>query len=129
MAEERARKREDLLRATEAAFSRLADKIAHRRGPKGKDKIARAVGRIENRYKLAKHFDIAVAEDGFTVHRNQARIAAEARLDGFYVIRTSLAENVLAADNVVGAYKGLARVERAFRSLKTVDLQVHPIHH
>jgi hypothetical protein len=129
LAEERARKREDLLRATEAALSKLADKIAHGRGPTGRDKIARAVGRIENRYKLAKHFDIAIAEDGFTVQRNQARLASEARLDGFYVIRTSLEENALAADNVVGAHKGLARVERAFRSLKTVDLHVRPIHH
>jgi hypothetical protein len=129
LAEERARKREDLLRATETAFGQLVDKIAHGRRPRGQDKIARVVGRLENRYKLAKHFDIAIAEDGFTVHRNQARIAEEARLDGFYVIRTSLEANVLAADNVVGAYKSLARVERAFRSLKTVDLHLRPIHH
>ena len=129
MAEERARKRADLLRATEAILAKLADQIAHGRGPKGKDKIARAVGRIENRYKLAKHFDIAIAEEGFSFHQNQARIAEEARLDGFYVIRTSLEDKALPADNVVGAYKGLARVERAFRSLKTVDLHVRPIHH
>src|SRR5215472_14679249 len=117
LAAERSRKREDLLRATETAFGQL------------KDKIARAAGRIENRYKLAKHFDIAIAADGFSFHRNQARIAAEARLDGLYVIRTSLEANALAADNVVGAYKSLARVERAFRSLKTVDLHIRPIHH
>src|SRR5713226_6481249 len=129
LAEERARKREDLLRATEAAFIKLADQIARGTGPAGKDKIARAVGRIENRYKLAKHFDLAIAEDGFTFCRNQARIADEARLDGFYVIRTSVEDKALAADNVVGAYKSLARVERAFRSLKTVDLHPRPIHH
>jgi hypothetical protein len=76
LAAERARKREDLLHATEAAFTKLADQIARGTGPKGQDKIARAVGRIENRYKLAKLFDIAVAEDGFTVARNPARIAA-----------------------------------------------------
>src|SRR5271170_3753284 len=122
VAEERARKREDLLQATEAALTKLADQIARGTGPKGQDKIARAVGRIENRYKLAKLFDITVNEDGFTFGRNPARIAAEARLDGFYVIRTSLESNALAADNVVGAYKGLARVERAFRSLKTVEI-------
>ena len=122
-------KREDLLRATEAALTKLADQIARGTGAKRQDKIARAVGRIENRYKLAKHFDIAVAEDGFTFARNQTRIAAEARLDGFYVIRTSVETATLAADNVVGAYKGLARVERAFRSLKTVDLHLRPIHH
>jgi hypothetical protein len=100
-----------------------------RRRPRGQDKIARAVGRIENRYKLAKLFDIAVGEDGFTFARNPDRSAAEARLDGFYVIRTSVEDNALATDNVVGAYKGLARVERAFRSLKTVDLYIRPIHH
>jgi transposase len=117
------------LQATEAALGKLADRIACGTGPRGQDKIARAVGRIENRYKLAKLFDIAVGEDGFTFARNPDRIAAEARLDGFYVIRTSVEDNALATDNVVGAYKGLARVARAFRSLKTVDLHIRPIHH
>jgi Transposase DDE domain len=129
LAEERARKREDLLQATEAALAKLADQLARGTGGKGQDKIARAVGRIENRYKLAKLFDIAVGEDGFTFARNPDRIAAEARLDGFYVIRTNVEDKALAADDVVGAYKGLARVERAFRSLKTVDLHIRPIHH
>ena len=129
LAAERARKREDLLQATEAALRKLADQIARGSGPAGQDKIARAVGRIENRYKLAKLFDLAIAEDGFTFRRNPARVADEARLDGFYVIRTSVENNVLAANNVVGAYKSLARVERAFRSLKTVDLHLRPIHH
>jgi hypothetical protein len=129
LAEERARKRVDLLQATEVALAKLADQIARGTGPKGQDRIARAVGRIENRYKLAKLFDITVVEDGFTFARNPARVAAEARLDGFYVIRTSLEDKALAADRVVGAYKDLARVERAFRSLKTVDLHIRPIHH
>ena len=129
LAEERARKREDLLRATEAALTKLADQIARGTSPKGQDKIARAVGRIENRYKLAKLFDITVAEDRLTFARNPDRIAAEARLDGFYVIRTSVEDKILAADQVVGAYKSLARVERAFRSLKTVDLHLRPIYH
>jgi hypothetical protein len=129
LAEERTRKREDLLHATEAALTKLADQIARGTGPTGQDKIARGVGRIENRYKLAKLFDITVAEDGFTFGRNHARIADEARLDGFYVIRTSVEDKALAAENVVGAYQSLARVERAFRSLKTVDLHLRPIHH
>jgi hypothetical protein len=129
LAEERARKREDLLQATEAALAKLADQIARGTGPKRQDKIGRAIGRIENRDKLAKLFDIAVAEDGFTFGRNQAHIAQEARLDGFYVIRTSVEDKALAAESVVGAYKSLARVERAFRSLKTVDLHLRPIHH
>jgi hypothetical protein len=103
--------------------------IARGTGPKGGDKIARAVGRIENRYKLAKLFDISIAEDGFRFARNPARIVAEARLDGFYVIRTSVEDKALAAERVVGAYKDLAHVERAFRSLKTVDLHLRPIHH
>jgi hypothetical protein len=126
LAEERARKREDLLQATELALGKLAAQIARGTGPRGPDHIARAVGRIENRYKL---FDLAVAEDGFSFARNPARIAAEARLDGFYIIRTSVADNALAADRVVGAYKDLAHVERAFRSLKTVDLHLRPIYH
>ena len=129
LAEERARKREDLLQATETALTKLADQIARGTGPKGGDKLARAVGRIENRYKLAKLFDITVSADRFTFARNPDRIAAEARLDGFYVIRTSVEDKALAADQVVGAYKGLARVERIFRSLKTVDLHIRPIHH
>jgi transposase len=129
LAEERARKREDLLQATEAALAKLADQIARGTGPKGTDRIARAIGRIENRYKLAKLFDITVGEYGFTFARSPVRIAEEARLDGFYVIRTSVADKTLAAESVVGAYKSLARVERAFRSLKTVDLHLRPIHH
>jgi hypothetical protein len=121
LAEERPRKRADLLRATGAALTKLADKTAG--GDQRKANIARAVSCIENRYKLAKHFDIAVTEDGFSFHRNQARInqaapdressAAEAQLNGFYVLRTSLGDKALAADDVVGAYNGLARVERA----------------
>jgi hypothetical protein len=77
--------------------------------------------RSSARYELAKLFDIAVTEDGFTFGRNPARIADEARLHGFYVIRTSVETGTLAADNVVGAYKGLARVERAFRSHEAKD--------
>jgi transposase len=129
LAEERARKREDLLQATEAALAKLADQIARGTGPRGTDRIARAIGRIENRYKLAKLFDITVGEDGFTFARNPVRVAKEARLDGFYVIRTNVEDKALAAESMVGAYKSLARVERAFRSLKTVDLHLRPIHH
>jgi hypothetical protein len=110
-------------------LTKLADQIARGTGPTGQDQIGRAVGRLENRHKLAKLLDIAVGEDGFTFGRNPAHITAEARLDGFYVIRTSLEDQALSADNVVGAYKSLARVERAFRSLKTVDLHLRPIHH
>ena len=110
-------------------MAKLADQIARGTGPKGTDRIARAIGRIENRYKLAKLFDITVGEFGFTFARSPVRIAAEARLDGFYVIRTSVEDKTLPAESVVGAYKSLARVERAFRSLKTVDLHLRPIHH
>src|SRR2546423_12563808 len=83
LAEERARKREDLLRATEAALAQLADQIARGIGPKGTDRIARAVGRIENRYKLAKLFEMTVCEYGFTFGRSPVRSAADARVHGF----------------------------------------------
>src|SRR6266403_326946 len=129
LAADRARKREDLLQATEAALAKLADQIARGTSPKGTDRIARAIGRLENRYKLAKLFDITVGEYGFTFARSPVRIAEEARLDGFYVIRTSVEDKPLAAESVVGAYKSLARVERALRILKTVDLHLRPIHH
>jgi hypothetical protein len=81
----------------EAALAKLAERIAAGTGPKGQDKIARAVGRIENRYMLAKLFDIAIAAEGFTFARNPQHIASETRLDGFYVIRTSVETNAFAS--------------------------------
>ena len=81
------------------------------------------------RFKMAKHFEIAITDTSFTYARKDEAIAAEARLDGIYVLRTSVPESVLGAEDTVRAYKDLAKVERAFRCLKTVDLHVRPIHH
>ena len=130
LAEERSRKREDLLKATE---KKLDDIVAATRRPKrklsGKDKIALRVGKHINRYKMAKHFELEIAEDSFSYRRKTENIEQEAALDGLYVIRTGVSEEDLSAESTVRAYKSLSCVERAFRSLKTVDLKVRPIHH
>jgi hypothetical protein len=130
LADERARKRQDLLAATEKKLAAIAARV-HRakRALRGKDKIALAIGRVIDRYKMAKHFDLNIADDRFTFARNTAKIAAEAALDGVYVVRTTVAEEVLDQTATVTAYKQLSTAERAFRSLKTVDLEVRPIFH
>ena len=130
LAVERARKREALLRATESDLDEI--RKATRRDKRrlaGKDKIGLRVGKVIGRHKVAKHFDLEIADDGFAWRRNAERIAEEAALDGLYVVRTSLPERELGAEDTVRAYKGLSRIERAFRSVKTVDLKVRPIHH
>lgn len=130
LAGERARKRQDLLAATEADLRKVAAKVNRRRQPlRGAAEIGIAAGAVLNRHKVAKHFILAITDDTFTFHRNAEAIAAESQLDGFYVIRTSLSQATLAAPEVVRAYKGLCQAERAFRSLKTVDLEIRPIHH
>ena len=129
LAEERGRKREDLLKATEDILGRIAG-IVRRKGSRlrGREKINRRVGREANRRKVEKHFDIAVTDDDLRFERNAERIAAEARLDGIYIVRTSLDANAIGAHEVVEACKSLSRVERAFRNLKTARLQVRPVH-
>jgi len=87
------------------------------------------VGRIINQYKVAKHFKLAIGETSFTFARDRQNIAAEAALDGIYIIRTSVAARQMDAADCVRNYKALANVERTFRSLKTIDLKVRPIHH
>ncbi|MHB1564815.1 MAG: IS1634 family transposase [Leptospirillum sp.] len=96
---------------------------------KGRDQIALRVGRWVNRHKLAKHFELVIADDSFSYHRKEEEIREEAALDGLYVIRTSVPQEAMTAEETVGAYKSLAHVERAFRSLKTVDLEIRPIYH
>lgn len=123
--EERARKREDLLRATETILEDIAAAV-RKRTLRGKDAIHRRVGRDANRKKVEKHFRIHITEDRLTWTRRQDRIAAEAQLDGIYVVRTSLDADSLGPDAAVEAYKSLARVERAFRSLKST-LKVRPV--
>jgi len=130
LAQERARKREDLLRATERELEKVA-KAVYRpmRKLKGKDKIALKVGKVVNKFKMAKHFHVSIGEEEFSYERKEAAIAREASLDGIYVIRTSLTKDTLQAEGVVQAYKQLSFVERAFRSSKSIDLKVRPIHH
>jgi hypothetical protein len=130
LAEERARKRSELLDATENKLAAIAHRVRRANKPlRGKDKIALAVGRVIDHYKMAKHFAVTIADDALTFTRNAAQIAAEAALDGIYVLRTSVDPGSLDAAATVGAYKQLAHAERAFRSLKTVDIEVRPIHH
>jgi len=131
LAEERARKRAALLDATEAVLEPIA---AATRRPKrrltGERAIGVRVGKVIGRYKMAKHFTWSIDAQGmFAYRRNVASIAAEAALDGLYVVRTSVPETVLDARASVRAYKRLSTVERAFRSLKTVDLKVRPVFH
>jgi len=131
LAEDRARKRQELLKATEALLEPIA--VATRREKnrlKGADKIGERVGKVIGKYKMAKHFTWFIDDDGvFIYQRDEASIAAEAKLDGLYVIRTSLPASELDGPGTVRAYKRLSSVERAFRSLKTMDLKVRPVFH
>jgi hypothetical protein len=130
LAVERSRKREDLLAATERDLSRIAMATRRKRRPlRGKAEIGLQVGAVIDKHKMAKHFEIAITDDSFTYHRREAAIATEARLDGLYVIRTSLSAEAMSAAEAVASYKSLAQVERAFRSLKSVDLQIRPVYH
>lgn len=130
LAGERTRKRQELLAATEAALGTITRSVTRKRKPlRGADQIGLAVGAVLNRYKMAKHYTLTITEDHFTFTRNAEAIEAESRLDGIYVIRTNLPAEQLTAPEVVRSYKALSRVERAFRSIKTVDLEVRPIHH
>ena len=130
LARERARKREDLLAATERDLARIAASVARKRQPlRGAAEIGMAVGAVLGKHKMAKHFDLTIADDRFAFARKREQIAQEAALDGLYAVRTSLPEETLADDAAVRAYKSLAQVERAFRCLKTVDLHVRPIYH
>ena len=131
LAEERARKREALLDATEAVLEPIAAATRReKRRLSGESKIGARVGKVIGRYKMAKHFEWSIDEKaGFTYRRNASSIAAEAAVDGLYVVRTSVPETELDAHGTVRAYKRLSTVERAFRSLKTVDLKVRPVFH
>lgn len=130
LADERARKRNELLAAAEKKLDAVAKAVSRQRRPlRGKDKIGLRVGRDLKNGKMKKHFELRIADDSFCYQRLDEKIAAEAALDGLYVIRTSLPAKTLSAEQTVLSYKGLARVERAFRSLKSVDLKVRPIYH
>jgi Transposase DDE domain len=130
LAAERARKREALLTATERDLSRIVAATCRRRGGlTGQAAIGMAVGAVADRHKMAKHFELTITDTSFAYRRKPDSIASEARLDGLYVVRTSLPADAMSAEDVVGSYKVLARVERAFRALKSIDLQIRPVRH
>ena len=129
LAAERARKRASLLEATEAELDKIAAAVARQRRPlRGADKIALRCGRVVNRFKMAKHFELEITDDAFAFSRKGEEIAKEASLDGIYVLRTSVPEAELSSSEVVSSYKALAEVERAFRTFNT-DLDIRPIRH
>jgi hypothetical protein len=130
LAAERSRKREELLVATERDLARIQAAVVRRRAPlRGAAEIALAVGAVINRHKMAKHFEINISAEAFNFARKTAEIAAEAAIDGIYVVRTNLPAETCDDATTVRSYKSLALVERAFRCLKTVDLQVRPVYH
>ena len=130
LAEERARKRAELLAATEKELARIAARVQRARTPlRGAAAIGQAVGAVLGRRHMAKHFQISITDDTFSFAQNPLSIAAEAALDGIYVIRASLPAEQFDAAATVRAYKSLSGVEHAFRSLKTVDLELRPVFH
>ena len=130
LAEERGRKRRELLAASEQELEAVAKAVARAQRPlRGKDKIGLRVGKVLGHFKMGKHFKLTITDELFQYQRDEQAIADEASLDGIYVLRTTVDSERLAAEEVVRSYKSLAHVERAFRSLKTVDLHVRPIHH
>jgi transposase len=124
----RAHKREALLEATEKELEKVRARVENG-ALAGRDKIGVRVGKVVNRYKVGKHFALTIEEARFEFHRLEKQIEAEAALDGIYVIRTSVPKKQMTSAEAVRSYKALAEVERAFRSMKTIDLHVRPIHH
>jgi len=130
LAAQRARKRQELLGATERDLARIQAAVARKRKPlHGTAAIALAVGAVIEQHKMHKHFDLAITDQSFAFARKTAEIAAEAATDGIYIVRTSLAAEVLDDPATVRSYKSLSQVERAFRCIKTVDLHVRPVYH
>jgi hypothetical protein len=130
LADERARKRRELLAATEKDLDRIQRRVRRKTNPlRGAAEIGKAVGAVIGRRKMAKHFETDIKDDSFSFTRKAEAIAQEAKLDGIYVVRTSLAAEQADAATTVRSYKSLARVERAFRCMKTVDLELRPVFH
>lgn len=128
MAERRAHTRQSLIEATLAELEKVRGMVSRNR-LKGKEKIGVRVGRVVNKYNMAKHIHLDIEEDAFDYRVLDESVKAEAAMDGLYVIRTSLAEGRMGAEDAVRHYKDLSKVERAFRSLKSIDLRVRPIYH
>ena len=130
LADERARKRQELLAAAEKKLDAVVKAVSRTKQPlRGKGEIGLRVGRDLKNTKMKKHFELTIEDHTFSYRRLDEQIAQEAALDGLYVVRTSLSQETLTAEQTVSAYKDLSQVEWAFRSLKTIDLQVRPIHH
>jgi transposase len=130
LAEQRTRKRRELLQATERELQTVAKAVARDKRPlRGAAKIGVRIGKVLGRFKMAKHFKLTITDDSFGFERDEKAIAAEAVLDGIYVVRTTVGADRMSPDDLVRSYKSLANVERAFRCIKTVDLQIRPIHH
>ena len=130
LAEERRRKREELLEETEKDLGKLAREAARRtRTPFTDAEIGLKAGRVVNRFKMAKHFELPIAKGQLTFERNEASIRRESELDGIYVVRTNQSVERLSAEDAVRTYKSLAQVEQAFRCLKQTDLHIRPIRH
>jgi len=130
LAQERTRKRRELLEATERQLETVARAVARDKRPlRGAAKIGLRVGKVMGRFKMAKHFKLTITDDGFRYERDEQAIAAEAALDGIYVVRTTVNAERMSPDEVVRSYKSLANVERAFRCIKTVELNIRPINH
>ena len=128
LAKLRAQKRQALIEATMEALEKVRTSVRAKRLRKPED-IGVRVGRVVNRYKMAKHIELTLLQDRFEFRIRQDSVAQEAALDGLYILRTALAQSRMDAPEVVRSYKSLSDVERAFRSMKTVDLKVRPIHH
>ena len=128
LAKLRAHKRQDMLQATEKDLEKIRTRVEAGR-LSGQDDIGVRVGKVVNKYKMAKHFDLDIKSNAFSFQRKAESIAAEAALDGIYIIRTSVAPDQMNSADCVRSYKLLVNVERAFRSLKTIDLKIRPIHH
>ena len=130
LAEERARKRKELLAAAEKKLEAVAKAVSRKQRPlRGKEQIGLRVGRDLKNTKMQKHFELNIEDESFTYRRLDEKIAEEAALDGLYVIRTSVPAETMSAERTVATYKKLSQVERAFRSMKSVDLKVRPIYH
>ena len=130
LAAERQRKRQALLAATEKELAPIAAATRRKNNPlRGAAAIGVRVGKVIDHYKVAKHLITTITDDTFTYRRDQDKIAAEEQLDGLYIVRSNVEPDQFDATQTVRAYKDLAKVERAFRSLKSVDLKVRPLHH
>ena len=130
LAEERKRKRRELLEATEQALEKISKEVKRRtKTPLSAAEIGTKVGKIINRFKMGKHFELSITDGHFSYARRTDAIEREAEVDGLYVIRTSESQHALSAEDAVRSYKNLAQVERVFRTFKGLDIRIRPIHH